>query len=149
MLSKSHIGRLSEEREIAIERGQLKLFAKAIGETNPVYFNVEFAKKQGYPDLLAPPTFGSCLRLLAPAEELSYESLGIDYKRLLHAEESFEYYLPLYANDEVVLQGEVIDIFDKKGGALQFLVMQTEIKKNQKLAQVIRGTLVMKEATND
>jgi len=148
MLNPDHIGRQSEPRDIVIERGQLKLFAKAIQETNPIYFDEASARAEGYPDIVAPPTFGSCLRLLAPSTSLSYESLGIDYKRLLHGQEAFEYFLPLYAGDKVVLIGEVKDIFQKKAGELQFIVIQTSITKNDELAQLITGTLVMRQAVH-
>jgi len=89
-LNQEHIGRKSEQRDVVIEQGQLKLFAKAIKETNPIYFDEASAKQAGYPGILAPPTFASCLRLIAPSKELTYESLGIDYKKLLHAEEKIE-----------------------------------------------------------
>ena len=39
MLNPKNIGRKSEQREIVVEHGQLKLFAKAIQETNPIYFD--------------------------------------------------------------------------------------------------------------
>ena len=145
MLRTNSIGRRSESRKITLERGQMKLFAKAISETNPIYFDEVIAQEQGYPDIIAAPTFGTSLRLLAPSIELSYESLGIDYQRLLHAEESFEYFFTLYAGDEVVLVGEVADVFERKAGQLQFIVIKTHIHKNTQLAQTITSTLVMKE----
>ena len=145
MLNPDHVGRRSERREILLEPGQLKLFAKAIQETNPIYFDELAAKSAGHRALLAPPTFGSCLRLLAPSKELSYESLGIDYKRLLHAQEAYEYFHPIYAGDQLALIAEVTDIYEKKGGALQFMVIVTSIFRDQDLVQKITGTLVMRE----
>lgn len=148
MLNPENIGRKSEQREIKIERGQLKLFAKAISETNPIYFDQSAARAAGHRDILAPPTFGNCLKLLAPSKDLSYESLGIDYKSLLHAEEKIESFHPIYAGDRLILTTEVIDMYEKKGGALEFLVMRTSIHREGVLVQGLTGTVVMRRATN-
>lgn len=145
MLNPDNIGRKSEQREIVVEQGQLKLFAKAILETNPIYFDEAAAKAAGHPDILAPPTFGNCLKLLAPSTELSYDSLGIDYKGLLHAEEKIEYFQPFYAGDRLTLVTEVVDMYEKKGGALQFLVMLTSVHRDGELVQNITGTVVMRQ----
>lgn len=145
MLNPKNVGRKSEQREIVVEHGQLKLFAKAVCETNPIYFDQKAAKAAGHRDILAPPTFGNCLKLLAPSIELSYESLGIDYKRLLHAEEKIEAFHPIYAGDTLTLETEVIDMYQKKGGALQFLVMRTSIYRDDMLVQNLTGTVVMRQ----
>lgn len=147
-MNQENIGRQSEPRQILLEQGQLKLFAKAVQETNPIYFDESAAQAAGHRNILAPPTFGSCLRLLAPSTKLSYESLGIDYKRLLHAQEAYEYFQPMYAGDELVLTAEVTDVYEKKGGALQFIVIATSIFRNEELVQTITGTLVMRQAVS-
>lgn len=145
MLNPDNIGRKSEQREIVVEQGQLKLFAKATLETNPIYFDEAVAKAAGHPGILAPPTFGNCLKLLAPSKDLSYESLGIDYKGLLHAEEKIEYHQPFYAGDRLTLVSEVIDMYEKKGGALEFIVILTNLHRDGELIQSITGTVVMRQ----
>ncbi len=40
-----------------MERGRLRMFAAAIGETDPIYTDVEAARAAGHPDLPVPPTF--------------------------------------------------------------------------------------------
>lgn len=145
MLNPKSIGRKSEQREIVVEQGQLKLFAKAVLETNPIYYDEASAKAAGHPNILAPPTFGNCLKLLAPSQDLSYESLGIDYKKLLHAEEKIETFHSIYAGDRLTLTTEVIDMYDKKGGALEFLVMRTDIHRQGELVQSLTGTVVMRQ----
>ena len=147
LLNSDCIGQRSEERSIVIEAGQLKLFAKAIGETNPIYFDEAAAKAAGHKNILVPPTFGSCLKFLAPAETPSADELGLDYKALLHAEENIEYHAPLYVGDRVTLITEVENIYTKKGGALEFLVRTTRITDAAgTLLQSVTNTVVMKNA---
>ena len=139
------IGRKSEKRKIIVERGQLKLFAKAINETNPIYLDEQAAMQAGYPDVLAAPTFASCLGLLAPSKSLSYASLGIDCQTLLHTEEKIESIKLIHAGDHLTLTSEVVDVYEKKGGALQCLEMLTSVTRGSELIQKVTATLVMRQ----
>ncbi len=40
-----------------IETGEIRLFCKAIGENDPIYFDEAMAKVRGYPAIPAPLTF--------------------------------------------------------------------------------------------
>ena len=77
--------------------------------------------------------------------EMCIRDRGIDYKRLLHAEEKIESLHPIYAGDQLTLVGEVTDIYEKKGGALQFIVIQTQIFRSDTLVQQVTSTLVMRQ----
>lgn len=49
MIDRRFIGWTSERLSVAVETGQLRLFAKATGETNPIYFDEAAAKAAGHP----------------------------------------------------------------------------------------------------
>src|SRR3546814_6738595 len=66
MVDQSFKGFTSEPRHIDVEKGQLKFFAHATGETNPIYFDEAAACAAGHPALPAPPTFAFSLALGAP-----------------------------------------------------------------------------------
>ena len=57
MIAKKWIGHELPDSVMTIERSRLQFFAKAIGETDPVYTDVAAARAAGYADLPAPPTF--------------------------------------------------------------------------------------------
>jgi len=40
-----------------VEGGHIMLFARSIGDKNPVYYDEEYARASGYPTVVAPPTF--------------------------------------------------------------------------------------------
>ena len=40
-----------------IEAGHIMLFARSLGDQNPVYFDDEYARTRGCPGVVAPPTF--------------------------------------------------------------------------------------------
>lgn len=127
-LDPSHIGVISEPRTIAVEAGQLRFFAKAIGETDPVYLDEAAARAVGHRALPAPPTFGFSLALGAPAVRGSlFEDMGVDPHRVLHGEQRFRHHQPIYAGDIMTLVTVTKDIYLKKGGALEFIVQDTSL----------------------
>lgn len=146
MIDASHIGIVSEPRVIEVERGQLKFFAKVVGETDPVYFDEAAAKAAGHPTIPAPPTFPFSLALGAPAERGAVlGDMGVDMKSVLHGEQSFTYHRPIYAGDTITLVTRTSDIYAKKGGALEFVIQDTTAH-NQKgeLCTEMRVTTVVR-----
>jgi len=55
MLDTSKIGHEFPSFTAEVEKGRLKFFAKAIGETNPIYTDEAAALEAGYRALPAPP----------------------------------------------------------------------------------------------
>src|SRR5690606_11287814 len=103
----------------------LRLFAKAVGETNPVYLEEGAAREAGYPALPAPPTFAFSLSMLAPTSSPSLADMGVQIGDILHGEQRFAYHAPILAGDRIRLRTRIVDIYEKKGGALEFLVQDT------------------------
>jgi acyl dehydratase len=131
VIDRKFIGLESEERFADVEKGQLRLFAKATGERNPIYFDEDAAKAAGYPTMPAPPTFAFCLASLAPQARGSLRDMNIPIEKVLHGEQQFTYHKPIFAGDRIRIKTRVIDIYDKKGGALEFVVTETT-SQNQK-----------------
>ena len=125
VLDKSRIGHEFAPRFADVEKGQLKFFAKATGESNPIYFDEEAARAAGHPNLPAPPTFLFSLELLAPDPRGSLGLLGVDIGKILHGEQRFTHYKQIYAGDRIKLSTRIGDIYAKKGGALEFIVQDT------------------------
>ncbi len=130
MLDRSFIGHVLPERFVDDEARQLRFFAKAIGETDLIYSNVEAAKAAGHPALPAPPTFLFSLNLFSNDKMEALELLNIDIGTILHGEQRFEHTAQIYAGDRLKLRSTILDIYEKKGGALEFFVQET-IGENQ------------------
>ncbi|MGT2430075.1 MaoC family dehydratase N-terminal domain-containing protein [Cupriavidus basilensis] len=126
MVDKKWIGHEIGSSVLPVERGRLKFFAKAIGETNPVYLDESAAREAGYADLPAPPTFLFTAELDSGAMFGLLERLGVPIRKVLHGEQSFEYLGPIVAGDTVTVTSRVKDIYEKKGGALEFIETETE-----------------------
>lgn len=125
MIDRKYIGFEPDPIVVDVERGQLKFFAKAIGQTDPIYLDEEAAHAAGYPALPAPPTFMVTLELSQADPFKLYTDMGIDLSRILHGEQKFRYGAPICAGDRITLKSRVSDIFDKKGGLLEFVTVET------------------------
>lgn len=147
MLDRSYIGRSFPAHSVPVEAGQLKFFAQAVGETDPVYSDEEAAQEAGYRALPAPPTFVFSLNLHGVQLEEKYVPMGVDLARLLHAEQQFEYFAPICAGDVITLESTITDIYEKKGGALEFAVEETTAtNQTGELVAKTTQTLVMRNA---
>ncbi|MGY6270982.1 MaoC family dehydratase N-terminal domain-containing protein [Achromobacter denitrificans] len=127
MADSSLIGQRLSRGAVAVEPGRLRFFAQAIGETDPVYTDAAAAKAAGLPALPVPPTFLFCLNSEVAELGRILEILQLDLGRILHAEQAFEYHRMAYAGDTLHFDTRVADVYDKKGGALHFVVQETRV----------------------
>jgi acyl dehydratase len=126
MVDPKHVGLELPECFVDVEAGQLRFFAKATGETDPVYFDLEAARAAGHRALPAPPTFQFSLELMgSETTTRAIDVLGVDIGRVLHGEQRFSYTGQIYAGDTIRLSRKIVDIYAKKGGALEFIVQDT------------------------
>ena len=122
MIDKSYIGHSFEPFTVDIEKGRLKFFSRATGHGEPIYLDEGAAKAAGYSSLPAAPTFLFSVDLEQDNPMGFLELLGVDIARLLHGEQEFEYHQPICAGDSITLQSRIADIYDKKEGAMEFIV---------------------------
>jgi len=143
MIDRKWIGHALPPSVLPIERTRLRFFAKAIGETSPVYTDEAAARDAGYPDLPAPPTFLFAAELDSGASDRLLSDLQIPLSKLLHGEQSFSYHRPACVGDTVTVRSVITDIYDKKNGALEFVV-KTSRATNQRgeLVAELRAVIV-------
>ena len=130
MIDKKWIGHELPPSVLPIERTRLQFFAKAIGETDPIYTDAAAARDAGYADLPAPPTFLFAAELDSGASDRLLADLQIPLAKLLHGEQSFSYHRAACVGDTVTVRSTITDIYDKKNGALEFVV-KTSVATNQ------------------
>ena len=142
MITRDLIGRTSAAVTLDVEKGHIRRFVEAIGETDPVYVDEAAALAAGHPRIPAPPTFAIALR---PNDARS--GVDIDWTKLLHGEQEFELHRPLYAGDQVTLTQRITDVYEKQGktGIMDFMVLETVGQDpGGEVIFVLRGTVVVK-----
>ncbi len=128
MIDRSHIGKRWPPWEVELEKGRLQLFAKAIGEARLIYTDDAAARAAGYRGIVAPPTYSVCLGADDPKGLEYLKELGVPMGRMLHGEQKITQVEPICAGDRVVVTRRVRDIYDKKGGALEFIVFESDVR---------------------
>ncbi|MGH8806304.1 MAG: MaoC family dehydratase N-terminal domain-containing protein [Noviherbaspirillum sp.] len=145
MIDKRYIGQALPRFSAEVEKGRLRFFAKAIGQTDPVYFDEAAAHEAGYRAIPVPPTFLFCLEMEASNPGAMRDLLGIDIAKVLHGEQHFTYHAMAYAGDRLTFAQRIVDIYDKKNGALEFVVRETHVtNQNNELVAELRGTTVVR-----
>jgi len=127
MIDRRFIGHVLTPFTAVAEVGRLRFFAKAIGQTDPVYTDVKAARAAGHASLPLPPTFLFSMEFEAPNPAEAQQLLGMDLRRILHGEQHFRYHRMACAGEVLRFQPRITDIYDKKGGALEFVVRDTEV----------------------
>ena len=102
----------------AVGREHLRDFALAVGAGHPAHHEVDAARALGYPDVIAPPTFAVVIAQRAEAQLISDPEAGIDFSRVVHAEERFTHHRPIHAGDELVTVLHVDSITERAGLAM-------------------------------
>lgn len=145
MIDKKWIGHALPASELALDRSRLRFFAKAIGETAAHYTDVAAAQAAGYADLPAPPTFLFGAELDSGSTYQLLELLQVPVTKLLHGEQSFTYHQSACAGDTITVESTIEDIYDKKNGALEFIVTTARAtnQKNERVADM-RSVLVVR-----
>lgn len=143
MIDKKWIGHVLKTSVLPIERSRLQFFAKAIGENSPVYTDRDAAMAAGYADLPAPPTFLFAAELDSQANDQLLVDLKIPLSKLLHGEQSFTYHGTACVGDTVTVRSTITDVYDKKNGALEFVVKDSRAtNQRDELIAEMRTVLV-------
>ena len=127
MLDKSRIGYSFPAFSATLEKGRLRFFAKAIGETSPVYLDEKAATEAGFHSLPMLPTFAFCLGKEAPDPNDVFALFGIQIADVLHGEQSFQYHRIPCSGDALTVRRTIADVYERKNGSLGFIVLKMEV----------------------
>ena len=152
MVKKELAGKKFGEFEFPIERGKIKEFASAICDNNPVYTDREYARKQGFDDIVMPVTFPVTVGFHHPSEnyvvEMSQE-LGMDIAKSVHGESEFIFNRPVCAGETLRAEATIGDIYEKegkRGGKMTFVNMKTNFyDKDDKLVITFSNIFIERE----
>jgi acyl dehydratase len=102
----------------SVGRESIREFARAVKATHPAHFDVDAARALGHADLVAPPTYAIIVAQRADARLINDPDSGIDFSRVVHAEQKFTHHRPITAGDELVAELHVDTVRAMGGGAM-------------------------------
>ena len=130
------IGKTFPRSTYAVGREKIREYASAVGETNPLYFDVDVARAAGYADVVAPPMFAVVYAGRAMVAALFDPEVGIDFAHMLHAGQEFEWGPVVVAGDEITTTTTVAEIGERAG--MGSYVFRTE-SRNEREETVCTG----------
>ena len=139
---KQMVGKSTKPVIYEVEKGQVRRFARAIGEDAEIHLDEKAAKAAGYAGLVAPPTFAS---LFDHSKQLLLD-MDLSTSSTMHAEEEYEYFRPICAGDVLEVVHRVADAYEKPApnGRLVFVVLETRATDARRKA-VFKGRRVLVE----
>ena len=108
-----------------VSRAKIAEFADAVGAEAALHRDPEAASAAGFPDVVAPPTFAVLIAQRAESEYVADPASGIDFSRVVHANEGFTFSRPLVAGDVVSTTVHVDDLTVRAG--ITMVTTRTEI----------------------
>ena len=156
-------------KRFPVEAGHIMMFARAVGDPNPIYFDDEYARGTEVGGVIAPPTFVQSSAQFDPDYALrpkigepwfgsGAEPTGRKPRSGgggggaaggLHAEQHYEYHKPLLAGDVLTAEtkrGKTWEKQGRRGGKLIFSESVTEYRNQHgELVVTARGVGVRTE----
>jgi acyl dehydratase len=120
-----------------VGREKVREYAAAVGETSPLHTDPEMARAAGHADVVAPPMFAVVYAGAAVLPALTDPEIGIDFARMVHGAQEFEWGPLVVAGDEIRTEAECVDIALR--GGVAFYVFETR-SDNQAGERVCTGT---------
>jgi acyl dehydratase len=140
-LNQSLKGKTYPEQTFEVERDRVTQFSLAVGEDDPRFLESRAAQAEGFPEQLAFPTFPTVVGILASAQVVTDQELGLDYSRVVHGEQEYEWRRPIVVGDALKATPRIADIYTK--GPNEFLVIEAEITGAEgEVVCVARSTLL-------
>jgi acyl dehydratase len=151
------IGKTYAVRVFEVEKGAIRRFADAIGDTNPLYTDEEYAKTASWGTIIAPPgffgwpvkhPFGTPLIITFPEELMaSLEKAGYPREFLVDGGIEYEYSLPVRAGDILSCVEILKDARERTGKSGKLCILITEatyLNQNGDLVAKASSTYVLR-----
>ena len=130
-LNPTLVGRRYQEVSCPVTREHVERFAEAIGER----------RAAGYADQVAPPTFVTVMQIMASAQVVLDQELGLDYSRVVHGEQEYEWRRPVVVGDVLTATPQIAGISAR--GPNEFLVIESQVHDaSGETVVVARSTLL-------
>lgn len=125
-----------------VEKGAIRKFCIAVGDTNPLYLDEEYAKKTKYGGIIAPlGFFGSAVSSGAFGQQ-PYE---VSLKRVLNGGTEYEYIKPVRPGDTIISTRKITDFQERDGRLGRTLYTSSETVYRNQRGEVVaygRGTTI-------
>jgi hypothetical protein len=152
---KARIGVEGASYTLEVDKTAIRMFARSIQYTDPIFYDEEFAKSKGYRSIIAPPHYlGTPIYNPAGSDPTFGGPRGggggpagqrggnPKLTRILNGGTEIEYLDVIQAGDVLTASSKVADIVQRKGsmGPMVITTTETTYKRDGKVVAISRGT---------
>jgi acyl dehydratase len=143
----------TEVRIFDIEKGAIKKYAEAIEDTNPLYWDDEYARNSRYGSIIAPPGFWGWVPVNPAKEAEPFSSRGSQrfvirdealraltkagYSRVMDGGHAYEFFKPVRAGDTLAAVYKIVDIVERQGRAGKFIILMQETSYSNQHGELV------------
>lgn len=144
------VGRGGGVRVMHIEKGAIRRFAESVGNTNPLYWDEDYARNSKYGSIITVPGFYGWP--VKGANDPGFEDYSGELNavlaknginKVLNGGTEFEYFAPVRAGDTLSSTSKIAEIIEREGraGNLIFVITETTyLNQHGELVAKSRGT---------
>lgn len=141
------IGKESPPVTYEVDNLGCRQFARAVGYSDPVYYDEEYAKSQGFRGIVAPVGFlgHPVYNPAKPARGPEITGLNIPLKRILNGGTDVEYFDTICSGDVLTATMKISDIQEREGRMGPMLIVSTENtfkNRDGETVAIMRGTVI-------
>ncbi len=130
-----------------VDKTGCRMFARAVGYTDPLFFDEEYAQSKGYRSIPAPPGFlgHRVYDPRQPQQEGADIRLEMPLKRVLNGGTDIEYFDTICAGDVLTVIGiQLEDLQEREGRQGPMLIARSRYtyKRGDQVVAIFRGTLI-------
>ena len=147
------IGKEGEPVTLEVDKTTIRWFARAVGHTDLIYYDEQYAKSKGHRSIVAPPGFFGHPVYIPPASSGGVGARGVPrlpnvkVTRALNGGTEFEYYgEDICAGDVLKRVSKIAGIQERAGSLGKMLIITSEsnfYNTEGKLVATERGTSIL------
>jgi hypothetical protein len=125
------VGKESEPATLEVDKTGCRMFARAVGHTDLIFYDEAFAKSKGHRSIVAPPGFLGT-PVYKPASggrgpgEMGGRGFSIPYKRVLNGGTDYEYFDTVCASDVLTARTKITGFTERAGSIGPMLITTRE-----------------------
>ena len=136
------IGVESEPWTVEVEKTDVRMFARSVGHTDPIFYDETEAKQRGYPSIVAPPGYLGTPIFMPGRPQRGAPQLNIPYHRRLNGGTEIEYFDDICAGAVLNATSQIAKIEETSGrlGPMVIVTTETIYRRGNTIVAKLRGT---------
>ena len=138
------IGKESAPTTLEVDKTGFRMFARAVGHTDLIFYDEEYAKSKGHRGIVAPPGFFGTPAFKpggGRSEGPPARGFSIPYKRVLNGGTEYEYLDSVCAGDRLTSTTKISGFTERKGSIGPMLITERETTYTNQAGNVVAKML--------